>query len=43
VTKPLLLQILTTPPIAHFLRVVAGQQGVSAVLLHPSLQEAVVG
>jgi hypothetical protein len=43
VTKPLLLQILATPPIAHFLRVVVGQQGVSAVLLRPSLQEAVVG
>jgi uncharacterized protein YuzE len=42
-TKPLLLQILATPPIAHFLRVVEGQQGVSAVLLRPSLQEAVVG
>jgi uncharacterized protein YuzE len=42
-TKPLWFQILATPPIAHFLRVVVGQQEVSAVLLRPSLQEAVVG
>jgi uncharacterized protein YuzE len=42
-TKPFLLQILATPPIAHFLRVVEGEQGVSAVLLRPSLQEAFAG
>jgi uncharacterized protein YuzE len=42
-TKPLLLQILATPPIAHFLWVAEEQQGVCAVLLRPSLQEAVVG
>jgi uncharacterized protein YuzE len=42
-TKPLLLQSLATPPIPHFLRVVERQQGISAVVLHPSLQEAVVG
>jgi uncharacterized protein YuzE len=41
--KPFLLQILGTPPVAHFLRVVEGERGVSVVLLHPSLQEAVVG
>ena len=41
--KPLLLQLLSSPPVTHFLRVVKGPQGLSARLLHPSLQEAVVG
>ena len=41
--KPWLLQLLASPPIAHFLRVVEGEQGVRSVLRSPSLQEAVVG
>ncbi len=41
--KSYLLQILTSPPVAHFLRVVEGKEGVSAMLLRPSVQEAVVG
>jgi uncharacterized protein YuzE len=39
--KPLLLRILTTPPVNHFLRLIKGKQGVSAILRSPSLQEAV--
>ena len=41
--KSLLLQLLSSPPVTHFLRVVEGAQGRSAMLLQPSLQEAVVG
>ena len=41
--KSRLLPILISPPVAHFLRVVEGKQGVSAILLSPSLQEAVAG
>ena len=41
--KPLLLQLLSSPPVTHFLHVVKGAQGISARLLHPSLQEALVG
>ena len=41
--KSRLLQILTSPPMTHFLRVVEGKQGFHATLLRPSLQEAVVG
>jgi len=41
--KSYLLQILTSAPIAHFLDVVEGKEGVSVVLLRPSLQEAVAG
>ena len=36
-----LLQILSAPPIAHFLRIAERGQEVSAVVLRPSLQEAV--
>ena len=39
--KSPLLQILSSPPVTHFLRVVEGEQGVRAILLSPSLQEAV--
>lgn len=31
------------PSVTHFLRVVEGKQGVSAIVLNPSLQEAVTG
>ena len=41
--KPALLHILGSPPVAHFLRVVEGKQKVRAILLSPSLQEAVIG
>lgn len=41
--KPFLPQILGSPPITRFLRVAEGRQGVSAILLSPSLQEAVIG
>lgn len=36
-------QLLSSPPVTHFLRVVIGAKGTSARLLHPSLQEALVG
>ena len=39
--KPALLQILTTSPINHFLRLTKGKQRVSVTLRSPSLQEAV--
>jgi hypothetical protein len=38
--KPALLQILSSPPVAHFLRVVEGKQGVSAILLRPLREES---
>lgn len=41
--KPVLLRILGSAPISQFLRLTTGQQGVSAKLLSPSLQEAVAG
>ena len=41
--KSRLLQLLTSPPLTHFLRIVEGEQGIKATLLRPSLQEAVVG
>jgi len=41
--KPLLLQLLSSPPVTHFLHVAKGEQGISARLLQPSLQEALVG
>ncbi len=41
--KPCLLKILTSPPVTHFLQVVEREQGVSTLLLCPSLQEAVAG
>jgi len=36
-----LLQILSAPPVTRFLQIVERQQGISAVVLRPSLQEAV--
>src|SRR5262245_32725101 len=39
--RPHLLQILSAPPVAHFLRVIEREHEVSAVVLRPSLQEAV--
>lgn len=41
--KARLLPTLVTPPVSHFLRIVEGKQGVKAILLSPSLREAVVG
>ena len=41
--KPLLLQLLNSPPVTHFLHVIKGAQGISARLLHPSLEEALAG
>jgi len=39
--KPVLLRILTTTPINHFLRLTKGKQGISVTLRSPSLQEAI--
>jgi uncharacterized protein YuzE len=39
--KPVLLQILTTVPVKHFLRLTKGKQGIHATLRSPSLQKAV--
>jgi len=39
--KSFLLRILSSPPVNHFLRVVELERGASAVVLRPSLQEAV--
>jgi uncharacterized protein YuzE len=39
--KPVLLHILTTSPVNHFLRLSKGKQGFSVTLRSPSLQEAV--
>ena len=41
--KPLLLQLLNSPPVTHFLHIIKGAQGISARLRHPSLEEALVG
>ena len=41
--KPLLLRILGSVPVNQFLSVTTGEAGVSAMLLSPSLQEAVAG
>jgi uncharacterized protein YuzE len=41
--KPMLLQILHSPPVSHFLHVTESPRGFTATLLHPSLQEAVAG
>jgi len=41
--KPLLLSILGSAPVSQFLNVTAGEAGVSAILLSPSVQEAVAG
>jgi len=41
--KPSLMTIVGSPPVTHFLRVVEGKQGMRAILLSPSLQEAVSG
>ena len=40
-SKALLMDLLTTPPVNHFLRVSKGKQKVSVTLRSPSLQEAV--
>jgi uncharacterized protein YuzE len=40
--KSRLMPILASPPISHFLRVIESKQGVRAILLSPSLTEAVV-
>ena len=40
-SKALLMDLLTTPPVNHFLRVSQGKQKVSVTLRSPSLQEAV--
>ena len=41
--KPLLLSILGSAPVNQFLSVTAAKKGISAMLLSPSLQEAVAG
>lgn len=41
--KAWLLQLLNTPPVAHFLGVVEGEHGARVTLRQPSLQEALVG
>ncbi len=41
--KPLLLSVLGSAPVNQFLGVTAGDAGVSAILLSPSVQEAVAG
>ena len=41
--KPLLLSILGSAPVSQFLSVTTGKAAVSAMLLSPSLQEAVAG
>ncbi|SRR6266567_4822454 len=41
--KPSLMTIVSSPPVTHFLRIVEGKQGISALLLRPSLHEAVIG
>lgn len=41
--KPRLVQILVSPPVAHFLRLAERRKGMSARLLRPSLEEAFVG
>jgi uncharacterized protein YuzE len=41
--KPLLLQLLNSLPVTHFLHVIQGVHGISARLRHPSLEEALVG
>jgi len=41
--KPLLLKILRSAPVRQFLSVVVGDTGAKAILLSPSLQEAVAG
>ena len=40
-SKALLMDLLTAPPVNHFLRVSQGKQKVSVTLRSPSLQEAV--
>jgi len=41
--KPLLLSILGSAPVSQFLSVATGEAGVTAMLLSPSLQDAVAG
>ena len=39
--KSFLLQVLGSPPLTHFLQIVEHERGAGAVVLRPSLQEAV--
>jgi uncharacterized protein YuzE len=39
--KSRLMSALASPPVSHFLRIIENKQGVRAVLLSPSLPEAV--
>jgi uncharacterized protein YuzE len=39
--KARLMPVLAAPPVSHFLRVIENKQGVRAILLSPSLPEAV--
>ena len=41
--KPLLLNILGSAPVNQFLTIAAGDRGITAKLLSPSLQQAVAG
>ena len=41
--KPLLLRILGSAPVSQFLSATTGEAGVTAMLLSPSLQDAVTG
>ena len=36
-----LVSIIVSPPVSHFLHVTEGKQGIEAILLSPSLREAV--
>ena len=40
--KSYLLPVLVSAPVRHFLRIAEGEQGIRAVLLSPSLPEAVL-
>ena len=40
--KSHLLQVLVSPPVVHFLQISEGEHGISAVLLSPSLPEAML-
>ena len=40
---PSLVTIVSSPPVTRFLRAVEGKQGMCAILLSPSLHEALIG
>ena len=40
---PSLMTIVRSPPVTNFLRIVEGKQGMSAILISPSLHKAVRG